>query len=155
MMINKKLHTKETNVNIAPFKGANRKLSGQTTVEENKAMEVKKKAPLKAELIEKLKALEKKYEQLEKENDILKLEKEDNIKTIEKLKEKVTEMQELAVVEKDCDELDLSFGPRYCKKCGHEAEDGYQLDAHQWTEHDDGDDPNFSIANNVMKVFQL
>ena len=52
MMIIKDLHTKETNVNIASFKGAKRKLSGQTTVEENKAMEVKKKAPLKAELIE-------------------------------------------------------------------------------------------------------
>ena len=70
MMINKNLNTKETNVNIAASKGEKRKLSSQTTVEETKPFEVKKKAPLKAELIEKLKALEKKYKELEKENDI-------------------------------------------------------------------------------------
>ena len=106
MMINKNLNTKETNVNIAASKGEKRKLSSQTTVEETKSLEVKKKAPLKAELIEKLKALEKKYEELEKENDILKLEKVENINTIEKLKKKVTELEELATVEKDVEELD-------------------------------------------------
>ena len=34
------------------------------------------------------------------------------------------------------------MAPIYCENCGHEAEDGYQLDAHYWTEHN-GDDPNF------------
>ena len=125
-------------------------------MEETKVKEVEsKKAPLKAELILKLKALEKKYEELEKENNILKIENENNIKTIEKLQKRVTEMEELEVDEKDTEELDLSFGPRYCKKCGHEAEYGYQLGAHRWSEYDDGDDPNFFIANNMMKDFLL
>ena len=48
-----------------------KKLSGQTTGEDTKAMEIKRKVPLKAEMIEKLKALEKKYDVLVK--DILKL----------------------------------------------------------------------------------
>ena len=39
--------------------------------------------------------------------------------------------------------MNLNFGPRYYKQCGHEAKDGQQLDAHPWSEHDDGDDPNF------------
>ena len=134
MMISKAMHTK----------GEKRKLSSQTVVEETKIMEVgSKKAPLKADLIVKLKALEKKYEELEKENSILKLEKVENIKTIENLQKRVTEMEELEEIEKDSEELDLTFGPRYCKKCGHEAEDGYQIDAHYWSEHDGGDDPNF------------
>ena len=141
-MSNKGMHRKETNVN-ATSKGEKRKLSGESTVEETQVKEVEsKKAPLKAELIVKLKALEKKYEELEQENNILKIEKENNIKTIEKLQKRVSEMEELEVYEKDTEELDLSFGPRYCEKCGHEAEDGYQLDAHYWTEHD-GNDPNF------------
>ena len=108
---------------------------------------------MKAKLIEKLKALEKKYKELEKENDILKLEKVENINTIEKLKKRVTELEKLATVEKDVEELDLSFGPRYCKKCGHETEDGYQLDAHHWSEHDDGDDPIFFNCQQCVERF--
>ena len=102
MMIKKSMHTK----------GEKRKLSGQTIVEETKIKEAEsKKAPLKAELIVRLKALEKKYEELEQENNILKIEKENNIKTIEKLQKRVSEMEELEVYEKDTEELDLSFGP--------------------------------------------
>ena len=41
------------------------------------------------------------------------------------------------VHEKGIEDLDLSFGPRFCDKCDHEAEDGYQLDAHHWSEHDE------------------
>ena len=82
---------------IVSSKGEKRKLSGQTTGEETKVMEVKRKAPLKADLIVKFKALEKESDELEKENDILKLEKVGNIKTIEKLKKKVAEMEELAI----------------------------------------------------------
>ena len=35
------------------------------------------------------------------------------------------------------EELDLSIGPRFCRKCHYQAEDGYVLDAHFWSEHDD------------------
>ena len=114
-------------------------------------MEIKRKVPLKAEMIEKLKALEKKYDVLVK--DILKLEKIGNIKTIEKLKQKIAEMEDLAIVNKDSEELDLSFGPRYCKKCGHEAEDGYQLDAHHWSEHDDSNDQHLINCQQCDECF--
>ena len=111
MMSNKGMHRKETNVN-ATSKGEKRKLSGESTVEETQVKEVEsKKAALKAELIVKLKALKNKYEELEQENNILKIEKENDIKTIEKLQKRVSEMEELEVYEKDTEELDLSFGP--------------------------------------------
>ena len=56
----------------------------------------------------------------------------------------------------EAEELDLSFGPRTCEKCGYEAEDGYQLDGHfgvnmirmmksKW---------NYSIVKIVIKLFQ-
>ena len=77
MMINKNLHTKGPNVNIAASKGEKRKLSSQT-----KPLEVKKTASLKA------------LEMLEKENDSLKLEKLQKIKTIQKLQKKVPKMEE-------------------------------------------------------------
>ena len=35
------------------------------------------------------------------------------------------------------EELDLDVGPRYCCKCDYKAEDGYDLDSHFWSEHDD------------------
>ena len=34
-------------------------------------------------------------------------------------------------------DLNMSEGPRYCNICDYEAEDGYQLDAHVWSDHDD------------------
>jgi hypothetical protein len=37
------------------------------------------------------------------------------------------------------DNLDMSEGPRYCKKCDYQAEDGYDPNAHT-DEHDDDDD---------------
>ena len=40
----------------------------------------------------------------------------------------------------DDGDLDLSFGPRYCNKCGYEAEDGYQVDGHLWSEHEEADE---------------
>ena len=42
-------------------------------------------------------------------------------------------------VANNAEDLDLSFGPRFCNMCDQEAEDGYQLDAHIWTEHEDDD----------------
>ena len=77
----------------------------------------------------------------------MKLEKVENINTIEKLKKRVTELEKLATVEKDVEELDLS------NKCGHEPEDGYQLDAHHWSEHDDGDDPIFFNCQQCVERF--
>ena len=74
----------------------------------------------------------------------MKLENGDNIKTIEKLKKKLTEMEELAIVREDCG---------YCKKCGHEAEDGYQLDAHHLTKYNDGDDPNLFNCQHCDESF--
>ena len=90
------------------------------------------------------------YEDLDKENKALKSEKIINIQTIDKLKKKITDMEEITtknnlveVSEKDSEDLDLSFGPRFCKKCDHEAKDGYQLDAHHWSEHDEENEDNF------------
>ena len=48
---------------------------------------------------------------------------------------------------KNTEELDLSFGPRYCSKCDFEAEDGYQLDGHFWSEHDDSDINSFPCSH--------
>ena len=125
-------------------KGEKRKINGQITAEEIKPLQLKavraNKAPLKAELIVRLKTLEKEYEALAEENKALKSEKVNHIQTIDKLQKKITEMEEEAekntkveIVENKAEDLDLSFGPRYCKKCDHEAEDGCQLDAHYWS----------------------
>ena len=38
------------------------------------------------------------------------------------------------------DDLDMSEGPRSCNKCDYQAEDGYDLDAHTWSEHDDDEE---------------
>ena len=149
-MTKKGLLTKEASVIGSSSKGEKRKLTGLTTTEEIKPIEVKavvkgNKAPLKAELITKLKALEKEYEALDKENKSLKEEKVKNIQTIERLEKKITDMEEQAKkkdiedVANNAEDLDLSFGPRFCQMCDHEAEDGYQLDAHSWSEHEDED----------------
>ena len=34
----------------------------------------------------------------------------------------------------------MSEGPRYCNKCDYQAKDGYDLDAHTWSEHTDDDE---------------
>lgn len=44
------------------------------------------------------------------------------------------------------DELDMEAGPRYCNKCEFEAADGYELDAHVWSEHDDDEIVDESIV---------
>ena len=67
----------------------------------------------------------------------------------------------MSIGKEETEELDLSFGPRYCKKCGYEAEDGYQLDGHFWIEHDEEEenmtllqcqhcDETFSIMKDLM-----
>ena len=154
-MTNKGMFTKEACVIGTSTKGEKRKLNGQSTTEELKPKEVKaavkgNKVPLKAELITKLKALEKEYEALCNENKSLKAERVTNIQTIERLEKKISEMEEQAKkndfiedVANDAEDLDLSFGPRFCNMCDHEAEDGYQLDAHHWTEHEDDDQSTY------------
>ena len=42
------------------------------------------------------------------------------------------------------EEFDMSIGPRYCNRCDFEAADGYELDGHVWSEHDDQDDEQIS-----------
>ena len=123
-------------------KGEKRKLVGQNKAHEIKILgnyiEKPKKAPLKAELLVQLKVLEK-------EHEALKLENIKHLATIEELENKVATLEEVVKkksLESDTypqTELDMSFGPRYCIKCGYEAEDGYQLDGHIWSEHEDTD----------------
>ena len=43
----------------------------------------------------------------------------------------------MSIGKEETEELDLSVGQRYSKKCGYEAEDGNQLDGHFWSEHDE------------------
>ena len=63
-------------------------------------------------------------------------------------------------IDQDSDELDMSAGPRFCRKCDYQAEDGYDLDGHFWSEHDDEEntslsckfcDENFEDLNDLMK----
>ena len=136
-----------------PSTGQKRKLFDPNAVQiVNKPLENNveraKKAPLKAEIISNLKALEKKHEELKQENQQLKkriAELEDQAKQI-KMMEKCTE---------EAEELDLSFGPRTCEKCGYEAEDGYQLDGHFWSEHDEDDEEQMELfhCQNCDKTF--
>ena len=62
--------------------------------------------------------------------------------------------------QEEAEDLDLSIGPRFCRKCDYQAEDGYDLDAHFWGEHDDTDnetinckfcDEVFESLNDLMK----
>ena len=141
-------------------KGEKRKLLDQNTAQDTLGSNTKKtkKAPLKAELIVKLKNLEKEYE-------ALKLENLNNLKTIQELENKLASVEDQVKnnlesgKNQEADELDMSFGPRYCKKCGFEAEDGYQLDGHLWSEHEDNEiisiqcqhcDQNFSTMKDLM-----
>ena len=68
--------------------------NGQTTAEEIKPLELKvvkaNKAPLKAELIVRLKTMEKEYEALAEENKALKSEKVKQNQTIDELQKKIT-----------------------------------------------------------------
>ena len=101
-------------------KGEKRKLSGQNTAKEIKQLgsstDKPKKALLKAELIVKLKNLEREYEALKVENS-------NNLKTIEYLETKVASLEKQTKKKdlesenhQNADDLDMSFGPRYCKK---------------------------------------
>ena len=55
----------------------------------------------------------------------------------------------------DTEALDLSFGPRYCNKCGYEVEDGYQLDGHLWSEHKDVDDEKLLACPHCDQTFKI
>ena len=62
--------------------------------------------------------------------------------------------------EKPCepksDKMDISLlstDPRNCEKCGYEAEDMYDLDAHTWSEHDE-DTSDVEISEQVNNHFK-
>ena len=45
------------------------------------------------------------------------------------------------------------MGQDIVKKCGYEAEDGYQLDGHLWSEHEDEDDLKSFVCQHCDKSF--
>ena len=47
----------------------------------------------------------------------------------------------------ESEDLDMSAGPQYCNKCDYHAEDGYDLDGHFWSEHDDDDEYDSKSCN--------
>ena len=56
-------------------------------------------------------------------------------------------------------DLDMSTGPRYCEKCDFEAPNGYEMDGHMWSEHDEEEedafkcqycDENFTLLKDLM-----
>ena len=58
----------------------------------------------------------------------------------------------------------MSAGPRFCRKCDYQAEDGYDLDGHFWSEHDEEEsapltckfcDESFKTLNDLMKHKKL
>ena len=62
------------------------------------------------------------------------------------------------------DDLDYSAGPVDCKRCNYQAEDGYDLDGHRWSEHEEDEDglinckiceENFANIGNLMKHKKL
>ena len=159
-MINRSLPTKQS-IN----KAVKRKLGGQTVhdtklIEGN--IEKTKKVPLKAELIVKLNNLEKEHEALKVEHEALKVDYtkyieinnslERKIEDLEKNSQKI-EPKKIEAGHEDTEDLDLSFGPRYCNICGFETEDGYQLDGHLWSEHEDEDDLKLFVCQYCDQSF--
>ena len=138
-----------------------RKLGGKTVHENNLIegnVEKTKKVPLKAELIVKLNNLEKEHEALKVEHEALKLEYTKYIEINHNLEIKIAHLEKieqtkLEAGDEDSEDLDLSFGPRYCNICGHEAEDGYQLDGHLWSEHEDEDDLKLFVCQYCDQSF--
>ena len=110
-------------------------------------------------MILKLKKLEKEHEALKLEFEALKLETkryfdinrdlERKVLDLEKESKKTEQKKLEANDDIDTEALDLSFGPRYCNKCGYEAEDGYQLDGHLWSEHEDVDDEKITCMSTL------
>ena len=58
------------------------------------------------------------------------------------------------------EDLDYSAGPVDCKRCEYQAEDGYELDGHRWSEHEEDEDGHiickfcderFASVRNLMK----
>ena len=83
--------------------GQKRKLTGQSTADENKLEEIKTKNPKKAEIIINLRALEKEYEALKTENEKLK-------NKIVELDEKVKQNVLIWDSNHHSEDLDFSFG---------------------------------------------
>ena len=58
---------------------------------------------------------------------------------------------------KSSEELDLTVGPRFCNKCDYQAQIGYELDGHFWSENDEDDsvscklcDESFPFLSDLM-----
>ena len=67
-------------------------------------------------------------------------------------------------VNQSTDNLDYSSGPIDCKRCEYQAEDGYDLDGHRWSEHEEDEDGHiickfcdekFANVGNLMKHKKL
>ena len=158
MMINRSLLTKQPS-----NKTVKRKHNGQSVMHENELKA--RKVPLKAELILKLKDLEKEHEALKLEHEALKLENKNHIEINHDLEKKIADLEknfqktEEKKLEED-DNLDYSSGPVDCKRCEYQAEDGYDLDGHRWSEHEEDEDGHiickfcdetFANVGNLMK----
>ena len=167
MMIDENLPSKHSKGFTTSFKAEKRKIGIQTAIKELKVVgnhaEKTRKAPLKAELIVKLKVLEKEHEALKLENEALKSENKSNLEINKELKRKIVDLEKIVQETKqrelnigdtiDDGDLDLSFGPRYCNKCGYEAEDGYQLDGHLWSEHEEADEEKSLSCQHCIESF--
>ena len=156
-MVNKSLSTKQSSI-----KAVKRKFGDQSTIHESKLKgfiaEKAKKVPLKAELILKLKELEKEHEALKSEiKKYIEINQELKRKVLdlEKKSEETEQRKMEAGDDIDTEDLDLSFGPRYCNKCGYETEDGYQLDGHLWSEHEDEDDVKSLLCPHCDQTFPI
>ena len=47
----------------------------------------------------------------------------------------------------------MSFGVRYCNVCDYEAENGYDLDAHIWFEHDESAESDSGTEDKLSGKF--
>ena len=95
---------------------------------------MKKKAPLKPELIENLKNLQDKYDVLENENN-------QNIEKIKMLESKLESVEKRA-----CGDLKHPISTSVsvqtdtilsCRQCDFQVDDIYEFYGHRWTEHED------------------
>ena len=94
---------------------------------------VKKKAPLKSEVVTELDDLKKRFCELEIENI-------EQIEIIKSLEIKIKELEDCRIapgMETVSVQTDTKF---VCHKCDYRVEDVYEFDAHRWIEHEDDDE---------------
>ena len=112
---------------------------------------IEPKAPLKADLIIQLRNLQDQFNALEASN-------KKNLETIKCLQEKIESME--SERQEQSDDLDSTGGVRDCPRCDYQAEDKYDMDGHEWSEHEDDEDgiiickiceEKFANVANLMK----